>query len=99
MPDLLKRLDLDIRVAAAIATWCGLDPGPAPVEPIGFVRAMVLRRFELFLQALLEGGDHRLNLSGGDDAFLDESLRIDVQRRRMAADGLVHQRLGERGLV
>ena len=44
-------------------------------------------------------GLHLLDFALGDDAFGDQLLAVDFQRGRMRADLLVHQRLGERGLV
>ena len=44
-------------------------------------------------------GLHLLDVGVGDDALADQLLAVDFQRRRMRADLLVHQRLGERRLV
>ena len=77
----------------------GLQARPAAVEPVGLVRLVALRAFEFGLEAGAPVGAHLLDLALGDDAFGDQLLRVDLLRRRMRADLLVHQRLGERRLV
>ena len=99
--DVLERRNLDAGPAATriLAVAAGLEAGPAPVEPIGLVGAVALRRLELGIEAVAPIRLHLLDLAVGDDALADELLAVDLERARMRGDRLVHQRLGERGLV
>ena len=99
--DLLQRLDRDAGVAAAriVDRAGGLHAGPAAVEPVGLVGLVALARLQLGVEPRAPVGLHLLDFAVGDDAFADQLLGVDVERRRMRADRLVHQRLGERRLV
>ncbi len=99
--DLAQRIERHGRGAAPrpVAGFGHLDAGPGTVQPVGLVGAVVRARLELALQL---GAPVRLafrDLVGGDQPFLGELLAVDLQRRRMVADRLVHQRLGEGRLV
>ena len=77
----------------------GLHAGPAAVEPIGVVGLVALARLLLGVEPRAPVGLHLLDFAVGDDALADQPLGVDVERGRMRADRLVHQRLGERRLV
>ena len=93
--------DIDAGIAAArILDFAGgLEPRPAAVEPVGLVRLVTRRNFELSFKVRAPAGLHLFDVALGDDAFTDQPLAVDFQRGRVRADLLVHQRLGERGLV
>ncbi len=76
-----------------------LDAGPGAVEPVGLVGAVVRARLELGFQRRAPVGLVLVDFVGGHQPFLDQLLAVDLQRRRVAADRLVHQRLGEGRLV
>ena len=94
-------LDVDAGIAAAriVGFARGLQPGPAAVEPVGLVRLVAAAGLEFGVEPGAPVGPHLLDFALGDDAFGDQLLAVDFQRGRMRADLLVHQRLGERGLV
>src|SRR5580704_5576074 len=99
--DLLEFSDLDAGMAAAriVGLARPLESGPAAVEPIGLVGAVALRGFELDVEAGAPVRLHLLDFAGGDDAFADQLVAVDLQGRGMRGDRLVHQRLGELRLV
>ena len=99
--DVLERADLDAGASAAriVAVGGALEPCPAAVEPVGLVGAVVLRGFKFRVEAAAPVGLHLLDFALGDHALADEPVGVDFQRAGMVGDGLVHQRLGERGLV
>ena len=99
--DVLERGDLDAGAPAAriVAVGGALESRPAAVEPVGLVGAVVLRGFKLGIEAAAPVGLHLLDFALGDHAFADEPVGVDFQRAGMVGDGLVHPRLGERGLV
>src|SRR5579883_108817 len=99
---LLELADLDAGDAATIVLGRilrGFEPGPAAVEPIGLVRPVALAGLELRLQTMAPVGAHLVDLAFRDEAFLDQLLGVELQRRRMRADDPVHQRLSEARLV
>ena len=93
------RLDAGIAAARIVGVGGGLQAGPAAVEPVGLVRLVALPRLVFGLEARAPVGLHLLDFAFGDDALADQLLGIDLQRRGMRTDRLVHQRLGERRLV
>ena len=100
--DELQPVEVDAGLAAAIVVGeilGRLEAGPAAVEPVGLVGDIGLAGLEFGLEALTPVGAHLVDFALGDDAFLDQLLGVDLQRRRMGADGAVHQRLGEGRLV
>ncbi len=76
-----------------------LDVFPGTVEPVGLVGAIILPRLELGLEPGAPVGLELVEVFGGKDALIDQLAAIDVQRRLVTADGLVHERLGKAGLV
>jgi len=95
----LGNIDAGIAAARILDFAGGLEPRPAAVEPIGLVRLVARRNFELSFKVRAPAGLHLFDVVLGDDAFADQPLAVDFQRGRVRADFLVHQRLGERGLV
>ncbi len=75
------------------------NAGPAAVEPVGLVRLVALAGFVLGFEPRAPIGLHLVDFAFGDDAFADQLLRIEIERGRMRADLLVHQRLRESRLV
>ena len=100
-PISLSVRDVDAGDAAAriVLVVRRLDVGPAAVEPVGAVGLVALARLLLDIELGAPVGAHLLDLGLGDDALADEPLGVDLRRRRMRPDRLVHQRLGERRLV
>jgi hypothetical protein len=72
---------------------------PAPVQPVGLVGLVFLAGLELLVQMGLEGGLHVLDLALGDQPVLDQPLGVELQRGLLGLDLLVHDRVGEHGLV
>ena len=68
-------------------------------QPICLIRAIGLRRLKGFFQAGIEGIEHRLGGFSRDRAFLCEPFRIKIARRAQFANAVIHQRLGEGGLI
>ena len=99
--DVLERLDRDAGIAAPriVVIARRLDVGPAAVEPIGAVGPVALAGLELDIEPRPPVRLHLLDLAVGDDAVGDELLAVDLDRGRMGGDRLVHQGLGEGGLV
>ena len=62
----------------------GLHAGPAAVEPVGAVGLVALARLQLGVEPRAPVGPHLLDLALGDDAFADQLLGVDFQRRRDA---------------
>ena len=89
-----------IAAARIVAFGAGLQAGPAAVEPVGLVRLVALAGFDARLRGDARQSAFILSTSPSVTTPLaDQLLRIDVERRRMRADLLVHQRLGEGRLV
>ena len=86
-------------IAAAVVVRSLFEPGPRALEPVGLVRAIALGRLELSFELREKPGRHRVGLAVTQHARLDETLGIELPRRRMARDRAVHQRLGEGRLV
>ena len=101
LADCLELVDRQAGIAAAriVGVLRSLEAGPAAVEPIGLVGLVALAGLELGFEPRAPVGLHLLDFAFGDDSLADQLLGIDLQRRRMRADLLVHQRLGERRLV
>ena len=100
--DELQPVEVDAGLAAAVVVGeilRRLEAGPAAVEPVGLVGEIGLAGLELGLEALAPVGAQLVDFALGDDAFVDQLLGVDLQRRRMGADRRVHQRLGEGRLV
>ena len=93
---------VDAGAAAAVVIGAGgrrSQTRPAAIEPIGLVGLKGLARLQRGFQVMPPIGLQLGDLAIGDNAFGDELLGIDLQRRLVRADFLVHERLGERGLV
>jgi hypothetical protein len=101
LADVAQHGDLDSGLAAArlVVLAAVLETGPAAVEPVRLVRPIALPGLLLLLEPLAPGGSHAVDLAGLDDALALELAGIDVERRRMLPDDLVHARLRERRLV
>ncbi len=97
--DLFQRREVHRGLAALVAPFGPREAGPAAVEPVGLVRAIVLAGLEFGVEMRLEGRFHVLDLALGDQPVGDEALGVDLQRGLVALDGGVHQGLGEHGLV
>src|SRR4051812_17799189 len=76
-----------------------LDLRPAPIKPIRAVGPIAGACFELDVEFGAPFCAHLLDLFGRDDVLADELLAVVFARRRMIADGFVHQWLRERWLV
>src|SRR6202040_4101505 len=72
--DLLELCDLDAGMAAARVVGLArpLDPGPAAIEPVGFVGAVALRGFQFDIEAGAPVRLHLLDFTRGDDTFVDQ---------------------------
>src|ERR1700734_1316566 len=83
--DLLEFCDLDAGMAAARTVGLArpLETGPAAVEPIGLVGAVALRGLELDIEAGAPVRLHLVDFTRGDDAFADQLVAVDFERRRM----------------
>ena len=101
LADLLQLGEFDAGPAAPLVVLRagGLQMRPAAVEPVGLVGPVARAGLELGVELLAELRLLRLDLVRGHHALGDELLGIDLQGRAMAADGLVHQGLGEARLV
>lgn len=76
------------------------EPGPRRVQPVLVLDVRLhLRLLHRILADLLVLVAHRLHFLGGDDAFGDELVGVDVQHRLRLLDAFVHERLGEHRLV
>ncbi len=91
--------DAGLAAARIVVVVGGLQARPAAVEPVGLVRLVALAGLELGFEPRAPVGLHLLDFAFGDDALADQLLAVDLERRRMRADLLVHQRLGEGRLV
>ena len=96
---LRHRLGRDAGLAGVIFGPFGLEARPLAVQPVGLVRLEGLAQLELLVERRLEGGLHVLDLALGDQAVLDQPLGVQLQRRLVALDVLVHRRVGEHRLV
>ena len=101
MADLDEARAIDAGLTATIVLRAGgrAQACPAPVEPVGAVRRVVLACLELDIEL---GAPDRLVLSdtlGGHHAFGDELVGIQIEDAAVALDLLVHQRLREGRLV
>src|SRR5258708_22364518 len=96
---LLQELGRRSGIAAAILAGGDFKTGPSAFEPIGLIRPIAVRGLELALEMGKEIGDHLLGLSLAEDALLDQTLGVDLPRRRVSGDRAVHDRLGKRRLV
>src|SRR5690606_39169214 len=78
---------------AACLSLGAAKPRPAPVKPVGLVRAEGARRLELFLEQRAKSGNALFHFFRRDEPRLHKTRRVDLQRRRMILDLLVHERL------
>src|SRR5476651_2685444 len=78
LADLAQLADIDTGIAAArILDSAGrLEPGPAAVEPVGFVRLVAQRRLVFGIEMGAPAGLYLLDFHGGDDAFADQFLAV-----------------------
>ena len=101
LADRLQLLDRNAGVAAPrrVAHLGDLHARPGAVEPVGLVRAVVLAGLELGLELGAPVGLGLVDVGGREQPLVDQLLAVDLERRRMRGDRLVHQRLGEGRLV
>src|SRR5262245_4094959 len=101
LADLAQQAGINARITAPwiVGVACRVHSGPASVESVGLVRLVALAGLEFGVEPRAPVGLHLLDFAFGDDALADEFFAVDLQRRRMSADLLVHQWLGERRLV
>ena len=94
-------VDIDARFAATVVVTLGdgLEAGPAAIEPVGLVGLVGLTRFELGLETMAPVAHEFVDFAPRQQAFRDQLVAIDFQRRLMRADLAIHQRLRERRLV
>ena len=97
--DLLQPGHLDGGLAALVAALAPAHAGPAAVKPVGLVGAVFPAGLELGVQVRLEGSLHVLDLAFGDQPVGHQPLGVELQRRLVSLDRLVHQGLGEHRLV
>ena len=97
--DLAQQFEADGGIAAAVIARRRFQAGPLAFQPVGAVGLVMAGDLEIVFQLLEEVGDDLLGLGRSDHVLGDQLLGIDFAGGRMAADRLVHQRLGERGLV
>ena len=84
----------------ASSSWSAdLEAGPFAVEPVGLVGLVAGAGLEFGIEPGAPVGLGLLDLAFGHHAFGDQALGIDLERRRMRGDLLVHHRLGEGRLV
>ncbi|GIX20403.1 MAG: hypothetical protein KatS3mg120_2079 [Erythrobacter sp.] len=76
-----------------------VEPGPAPAEPVGLVGLVGLAGLELGIEQLDELGCDRLTRTRRHHALADQPLLIDYADLGVLADLVIHQRLGELGLI
>ena len=97
----LEMVDIDARFAATVVVTLGdgLEAGPAAIEPVGLVGLVGLTRFELGLETMAPVAHEFVDFAPRQQAFRDQLVAIDFQRRLMRADLAIHQRLRERRLV
>ena len=100
-PDLLEHLERRAGMAAAriVGVARRLDVGPAAVEPVGAVGLVTLACLQFGIEPRAPVRAHLLDFAFGDEVLAHELLGVDLARGRVLADRLVHQGLGERGLV
>ena len=98
-PDLLERVLGDRGFAALIILALLVEVRPAPVQPVGLVRLVVLARLELFVEVGLESGLHILDLALGDQAILHQTVGVELQRRLVSLDLFIHEGVGEHRFI
>src|SRR3546814_7069814 len=85
--------------AVAVVVLGRIKARPAAGEPVGLVRLVIGAELELVVEVGDEFGAMLRDEFAVDHAFLDQPRGEQFADRRMLADRLVHQRLGERRLV
>src|SRR5215204_2779546 len=90
LADLLERFDLNAGDPAAwiVVIARRLHAGPAAVQPIGAVGLVALARFELRIEPLAPLGLHGVKFAVAYHALGNQLLAVNVEGRRMRADGL-----------
>src|SRR5258705_12999381 len=96
---LLQDIHRDAGVAAPLLLVYRAKSRPAAIEPIGFVRSIGVGLREFAFEMRTKARPHLVDLRRRHHAAIDEILGIDIERRRVRPDLLVHQRLGERRLI
>ena len=79
----VAEIDAGLAAARIVGVARGLEARPAAVEPIGLVGAIAARRLELGIEPVAPVGLHLVDFARGDDAFADQFVAVDLQRRRM----------------
>ncbi len=99
--DILEHCNIDAGNAAARVFFLvgDLEACPFAVEPVGLVGLVAGARLELGIEPRAPVGLGLIHLAFGHHAFGDQPLGVNLQRRGMRGDLLVHHRLGERRLV
>src|SRR5882672_9378469 len=70
-----------------------LESGPTAVQPVGLIGLVALARLQLGIEPGAPVAFHLFDLAVGNDALGNQFFGIDLQRRRMGLNPLVHQRL------
>ena len=99
LSDLLEGLGLDRGLAALIFLALAVKMTPAPVQPVGLVGLVAFSGLEFIVQMALEGGLHILDLALGDQPVIDQPVGVDLKSGLLFLDLLVHDRVGEHGLI
>ncbi len=100
---LAKRFEpvhLDTGDAAARPVDFGkLDVLPGAIEPVGLVGAVILPGLEFAIEPGPPASLELIEFLCAQNALINQFVAVDFQRGLVGANGLVHQRLGEAGLV
>ena len=99
LADLGHGFGRDCGITAHIFVLVLVQMRPAPIQPVGLVGLKVFTGFEFVIQLRLECGFHVLDLTLGDQAVFDQTLSIERQSGLMRLDLLIHDRVGEHGLI
>ncbi|MNU43136.1 hypothetical protein D3C71_319130 [compost metagenome] len=91
--------DGGVATLGGVVRLLGAQALPLAVQPVGLVGLEDLAGLELGVEEGLEAGDLGVDLGLGQDALGDQTLGVDLARRRLGADLRIHQRLGEGGIV
>ena len=86
-------------LAALVAFALLVEVAPPAIEPVGLVGLEGLAGFEFLVELGLEGGLHVLDFAFGDQPVAHQPFGVELERRLVGLDLLVHQRVREHGLV
>jgi hypothetical protein len=98
--DFLEQVEIDrgLALAVLLARRDG-EARPLALQPVGLVGLEVGRRLQRPVEVLAQRGVHGGDLGRAHHALLLQAGGVDFLHRPVAADLLVHQRLGEHRLV